>query len=977
MEGGGNVGDGKDEKNESPLQHETDNQQQGDGDEAAEDSGVMAPPAQDQEIGSVEQSDREEADTEANYLISQSGNSVTEATVIPHGNSVPLPDHDGDELRSAEQEEADEDELIVLDPEHPLMKRFQSALKNHLQKQLERVNLELQEKMAIEKAENRYCEELGVEMYGLQQELARLQACLEGRHETNMRAAALRRHAQDQLEGVRSQYRTVAGQTRDQRSHVSQLQSEVENLSLRLYYMQEVNADLRSDITAIRNASRKADSEKSQAENQKHKQDLYVERLTKHMERLKEQIALYEVQTAAQSAETRAAREALCEAEINMDSLLRERKQLMQEWNSSLLGMRRRDEAYTAMQESLRTAARQVRSLDTEIEGFRKSITREQERNEHLTALLNRAQLDGATSKKLISQCQSRQEALQAQYSTYMRTLQETDRTLARVDAECGERQALVSSLRKQMEKECARRVELEDHIVAKMQDRLTHDAAAKFSRRITDKMTADKREREAQLSRLENEMAAVKLESTEVTLRLEGLARALAALDTEMSRRHELLSANEAMSAKRVTVIERKQATINMYNKKIEQIIASTGHKDLGPMEIRASTLTKELEEVGREIKEQQQFWLWKQEELVRLTQDKQAQSAFLLTLQTQLTILEQRKVRTESEIEQERREQNELEKRTKGLTADMLKLNSLLSKNGHLRQALEQGNVLMETEFLHRLKQAERDSIEMQMKLERIKEEKERLLSSLVEAERQIMLWEKKTQLVKETRSAVDSEAGQGEIRIMRAEIHRMEVRYGQLMKQQERLLREMETVVARRETIVMRSEAQGRSNRKQPTHTNFHGILQGLRRKIQDTKKQAEECDGVLGGLRQSQASLSCRLRDKQVQLRELHSASAVLTSDLRCQQDTREQNLARLVSLQGRAKQLQAVRDGRYVALSTADALEPAVQRQEERLHAVAAILHRVQQEFPQHQGALRRISLALASRAQTPIDQETR
>lgn len=38
--------------------------------------------------------------------------------------------------------------------------------------------------------------------------------------------------------------------------------------------------------------------------------------------------------------------------------------------------------------------------------------------------------------------------------------------------------------------------------------------------------------------------------------------------------------------------------------------------------------------------------------------------------------------------------------------------------------------------------------------------------------------MLWEKKIQLVKETRSAVDSEVGQGEIQLMKAEIHRMEV-------------------------------------------------------------------------------------------------------------------------------------------------------------------------------------------------------
>lgn len=60
--------------------------------------------------------------------------------------------------------------------------------------------------------------------------------------------------------------------------------------------------------------------------------------------------------------------------------------------------------------------------------------------------------------------------------------------------------------------------------------------------------------------------------------------------------------------------------------------------------------------------------------------------------------------------------------------------------------------------------------------------------------------MLWEKKTQLARETRAAVDSEIGQGEISAMRAEIHRMEVRYAQLMRQQEKMIQDMEKAVSR---------------------------------------------------------------------------------------------------------------------------------------------------------------------------------
>lgn len=42
-------------------------------------------------------------------------------------------------------------------------------------------------------------------------------------------------------------------------------------------------------------------------------QDMYVERLTKDMERLTQQIAMYEAQTSAQAEETQAAKEAFSE----------------------------------------------------------------------------------------------------------------------------------------------------------------------------------------------------------------------------------------------------------------------------------------------------------------------------------------------------------------------------------------------------------------------------------------------------------------------------------------------------------------------------------------------------------------------------------------------------------------------------------------------------------------------------------------
>ena len=70
----------------------------------------------------------------------------------------------------------------------------------------------------------------------------------------------------------------------------------------------------------------------------------------------------------------------------------------------------------------------QSRALEGELDAYRRSIVREQEKNEALTLQLKRAQLDALNSTKLIAKSRARQEALQAEYSTYARTLTETER---------------------------------------------------------------------------------------------------------------------------------------------------------------------------------------------------------------------------------------------------------------------------------------------------------------------------------------------------------------------------------------------------------------------------------------------------------------------------------------------------------------------------------------------------------------------
>ena len=247
------------------------------------------------------------------------------------------------------------------------MKRFQNALKSHLTSQNEKVSLELRELTEALRNRRKEREDLGVDLYGIQQELARFQMLLEKNHDEFANLNQSRQQEEAQLDDVRNTYKeTQVVVNKEKKKCMDQyyfyhfpfylilmsifkddydlfqihrvlmfvfqddkcflypttgaeLQGEVENLALRLFYMQNAKEDVRSDIAIMRRAAEKADTEVAKAEIEKQKQDLFVDRLVERVDNLKEEIAMFEAQIAAQTEETKAAKEALMEAHMEIE----------------------------------------------------------------------------------------------------------------------------------------------------------------------------------------------------------------------------------------------------------------------------------------------------------------------------------------------------------------------------------------------------------------------------------------------------------------------------------------------------------------------------------------------------------------------------------------------------------------------------------------------------------------------------------
>ena len=86
-------------------------------------------------------------------------------------NDPGAPDEPDDDLQP--------DELVVLDPDHPLMVRFQKALRAQLENHNEKLKMDVAETLLALRKKQKEREDVGTELYGVQYELANYQKTLE------------------------------------------------------------------------------------------------------------------------------------------------------------------------------------------------------------------------------------------------------------------------------------------------------------------------------------------------------------------------------------------------------------------------------------------------------------------------------------------------------------------------------------------------------------------------------------------------------------------------------------------------------------------------------------------------------------------------------------------------------------------------------------------------------------------------------
>lgn len=691
---------------------------------------------------------------------------------------------------------------------HPLMERAQKALTTQLADTLYRLKISLLDKNEELKRSAHERETLGVMLYNLQQQLARIQISLEGSHNEYNSIVDARLQEEElgkSLEVSNNEQKVLLNEYKKQHRKYA---SELDALNETIQQIEKYNEEVKSEIAITRRATYKAEQSMQQLEKNKESQDVYVDHLNMQLRNLEEGITTNLNNLKLQQKETEEAASVIQDTINELNKIAAEKKDLMMRWKAALSGLSRRDEALAQAQQNLMAAENAVHDNDVEIDTIRRDILKEQRNHETLVSLRDRLEHELQWVEENLTKMRTEREQLQERYMLLNKSLAQTDLEVKKLDTATKQLNIEAESLQQNLQTVTQERQKMEEELQVVLSTQMNTNKAVQNLIKQQGKVLKRTHERENEGNEIENEIARTKVDRLNASSVNDQLKEQVDVVMKELHEKENTIGKYQVEIRQRNDEIEKKMYRVDRLNKKYEKMVESAGgEENLGPLENTIKNLNKETESILSECKELEREWLKKQTEMVTVVSVADQVAEQNNEYRARVTILSQQQLRILKDQRQLKADIKDANQSNTDLQKDTAKLNSLISQNHDQEGNLQNANYLLETECVEELKEMEKECVSLQGQVADVKMSKDKVLDEILEMERQALLWEKKITLDKEMKEALDPTVGQKETESMEHEIHRMQLRLEALKREQERLSSEMERAIHKRATIATR--------------------------------------------------------------------------------------------------------------------------------------------------------------------------
>ncbi|XP_070854548.1 coiled-coil domain-containing protein 40-like isoform X2 [Drosophila suzukii] len=481
------------------------------------------------------------------------------------------------------------EQLALLPPNHPLLRKFQDSLEGHLLRTKNDIKNEIAEMKYQVKLKEQRRQEQGLALYDMQQKMgfqeeqineisAVIERHLKNRQIEEFNSITLKKEYEEKIKLAKSQKALY----HERMAELEDLQSLGSNIKKWVYNVED----------EVKNAKRIV-SRDAQLQNQlsqeKVKSDILFYRLGMEVKKREKELDFICKEGDAMKEVVYILNMSIANANTDLEALQNEHKRLTQAWSEVIIAIQLRDNILFQVQDTIRES---IKLNLAGIEAIKKQIGKEMELYKKLELFKRRLSDDTSLLRR---DCENENETLirlQIKLDELPELLNATESDLQEAMRE-GMR--LVSETRKldlTLEKYQNKKIHSEDAILKLVQDHLITDMATAYRLKLLTKSQERRRNIDLSLSKVQNQLASSMLEVEKLRCVVFSARKYNESTTRNLKNFEEKSNTLENTLKKMHIQIEIKMKMFEKVNNKLEQMEKLFGGISGNPINLKVSVL-------------------------------------------------------------------------------------------------------------------------------------------------------------------------------------------------------------------------------------------------------------------------------------------------------------------------------------------------------------------------------------------------
>lgn len=153
-------------------------------------------------------------------------------------------------------------------------------------------------------------------------------------------------------------------------------------------------------------------------------------------------------------------------------------------------------------------------ALEAEMNGVKKAIKEEEEKNERLTSTENKLESESRVVDASLATCKEKEERHHEKFAMLNKSLEQTDTELAKVTQQEAALEHELSALEAQIQKTLMEAKKLQDSALINLGEQLAVEKGAAYTSHAAEKLRAQREEMEMAAANMHNELARIRVDT-------------------------------------------------------------------------------------------------------------------------------------------------------------------------------------------------------------------------------------------------------------------------------------------------------------------------------------------------------------------------------------------------------------------------------------------------------------------------------